>query len=102
MKYDFEKYNDLHDSLRSWLLSDRMSNYGYDLKCWRRIQSQRQRAKTRLKRTGIFPAEMQSELAGRLRYDEKTGWSYIVGQSQNEEITNLILRLTKYSGGWKS
>lgn len=85
-----------------WLLSDRLSNYGYRPRDFRRLQSQRQRVKRRLKRykIGILDNAVQNS---RLSYSPEKGWNYTVGQSHNEEFTNLIADLCEYpKRGWLS
>lgn len=88
---------DKSESLYNYLLADRLQNYGYSAKDFRRIQAQRQRVKARFRRYKVGLAE-RAEGESRLSYTEEHGWEYTVGQSANEEITNLMARLCEYPG----
>jgi hypothetical protein len=94
--------------LEIYVLSQRVSNYGYERCDFQRIQRQRAKAKKML--TKASKALLASSIAhetpmagmlsnaireSRLSYDSMSSeWSYTVGQSANEEITNLIARLS--------
>jgi hypothetical protein len=101
------------------LLLERCSNYGYDYRDFKRISSQRSKArKALLNQVNSFGFEsIKANLVQESRiqfmrfkvidgsniptYDR--GIHYIVGQSQNEEITNLMIRLVKGSSAkWLS
>lgn len=83
----------LREELAQYLLGFRMHNYGYGLKDWRRICRQRYLARKLLKING---ADLQLATAhSRLTYNVSSGWDYTVGQSANEEITNLIMYLSE-------
>lgn len=75
------------------MMTDRLDNYGYGVRDWRRIQSQRQRARARLYRQlDRFWALDWSSL--NTRWDSATG-RYVVGQSANEEVTNAMRALCR-------
>lgn len=88
-------------SLFAYLMGDRMANYAYDSRYFRRLKGQRHRVKAHARRCRIdMLAKTPDE--PRLSYcPERNLWRYTVGQSQNEEITNLIARLSGYKArGW--
>ena len=96
----YEQRTELARELAQYLLSQRMCNYGYDLKDWRRICSQRYRARKLLK--SRLPSLQEACQWYRLSLTQ-AGWDYTVGQSSNEEITNLINSLCgKVDGPWLS
>jgi hypothetical protein len=94
--------------LEIYVLSQRVSNYGYEHCDFQRIQRQRAKAKKMLIKSSkallISGIAHEAPMAGmlnnavmesRLSYDSMSSeWSYTVGQSANEEITNLIARLS--------
>ncbi len=93
-----------------YLMGERCSNYGYDSTSWRRVSNQRSRARLAariLTENGKHPERLNWHAAGeRLtfkRADNGT-WAvhYVVGQSQNEEITNLLRRLVNPDAKWQS
>lgn len=93
------------------LMRDRCSNYGYDHTAWRRISNQRSRARLAVRiltENGKHPERLNWHAAGdRLTFERHphTGlWSchYVVGQSSNEEITNLLRRLVNPEAKWQS
>ena len=88
----------------AFLLKERMSNYGYDDRDWSRIRGQRRRAKAaccRLVAEGGIRA-LDWENAGSRLVIGPSGPAYLVGQSANEEITNVFRRLARMKGGWAS
>jgi len=88
----------------SFLLKDRMCNYGYDRGEWSRIRGQRRRAKAaccRLVAEGGIRA-LDWENAGSRLVIGPGGPDYHVGQSANEEVTNVLRRLARMKGGWAS
>ena len=77
----------------SFLLSERLENYGYDYKSWNRLKNQRYRAKailkvadTRLLHWGNTSHRFE------VNFDDFS-IRYNVCQSSNEEITNLMRTL---------
>jgi hypothetical protein len=92
---DWEKRTDMVRSLIAWLRAQRLSNYGYDRANWQRLQRQRAKAKKVLGRVSMYNLASEHRLA----WSSKYGWEYTVGQSCNEEITNLINRLAGYPLG---
>ena len=90
-------------SLREYLNSERLQNYGYGRKDFRRLQGQRQRCKRAL-RYALDTTILRNALNHhRLSFDPVRGWEYCTGQSQNEEITNLIAHLAGFkTKGWLS
>ncbi len=86
------------------LLQSRLENYGYDYRAWRRLQGQRQAAKRAVR---YAAAELGVEnlawdkapLAHRIDWENL---SYTVGQSANEEITNLLRQLVNPNARWVS
>ena len=82
------------------LITQRCSNYGYDYKAFNRISSQRSKArKALLNQVGSHGFEsIKDNLIKESRIQlVKEELDYIVGQSQNEEVTNLMRRLVKGS-----
>ena len=82
----------------SFLLSERLENYGYDYKSWNRLKNQRYRAKailkvadTRLLHWGNASHRFE------VNFDDFS-IRYNVCQSSNEEITNLM-RVLIYGAG---
>jgi hypothetical protein len=85
------------------LLEQRCSNYGYDGPAWRRITSQRKRAREAVRYAlnhGGKPADMLLTAPLASRIDAKG--HYVTGQSQNEEITNLLRQLVNPEARWLS
>lgn len=85
------------------LLNSKCSNYGYDYKDFKRISSQRSKAR---KEFLNFASWNMSTLIERVQIESRvqTGINgelhYIVGQSANEEITNLMRRLVNPKAKW--
>ncbi len=86
------------------LLQSRLENYGYEYKAFRRLQGQRQAAKRAVR---LAAAELGAEnlawdkapLAHRIDWENL---SYTVGQSSNEEVTNLLRQLVNPEARWVS
>lgn len=100
------------ESLKEWLLSknQRLSNYGYDWKDFRRMSNQKARYRRQLR--NVPDREIRKTLAtsgilgrgGRLQRTPsyirlpsgkfaragKKQWNYTTGQSYNEEYLNLL------------
>lgn len=94
------KNSDMPAKILKSLLRDRLENYGYDRKSWGRIRGQRYRARVAVRPyLGIPRALHWQTFSGRLNLE--TG-RYIVGQSSNEEITNLLRRLVNPEAPWVS
>ena len=88
-----------------WIRSERLENYGYDWPDFRRLQNQRARVKAYARRRGVDLARAcgESRLALLVWPDGRIAWEYTTGQSNNEEVTNLIARLSGYpQRGWLS
>lgn len=83
--------SDMPRKILESLLRDRLENYGYDRTSWRRIQAQRCRAKQALRPYLGCPLSLHWESCSS-RLNLQTG-EYVVGQSSNEEITNVLRRL---------
>lgn len=89
-----------------WLLAQRLWNGGnYGRADWHRLRAQRTRARTRLSlaawRDG--PLALAWGIGDRLRVRFDTGaFEYIAGQSENEELTNLMRRLVNPSAPYVS
>jgi hypothetical protein len=86
------------------LLSEKCSNYGYDYKDFKRISSQRSKAR---KNFLDFATWNIATLTERVRHENRIQQStsdgslyYVVGQSANEEITNLMRRLVNPKARW--
>jgi hypothetical protein len=85
----------------SFLLTERLENYGYDYKSWNRLKNQRYRAKATLKVANTRLLHWK-DLSHRLKVNlDDFSIRYIVGQSNNEEITNLMRTLIYGAGGNK-
>lgn len=94
------------DAVLAWLLSHRLSNYGYDTRSWRRLQAQRSRAKRELRtvlqtRSVRDLAWNSAPLARRIQWEPGVP-RYVTGQSQNEELTNLMRQLVNPEAPWVS
>ena len=119
MKSTFE-VSQVHAFIKK-LVSERCSNYGYDYKDFRRISSQRSKARKEFIRfatynMGTVIERISSESRIQLENVKVTRLSengskivsieprlvYVVGQSQNEEITNLMRRLVNPKATWLS
>jgi hypothetical protein len=88
------------------LMRDRLENYGYDYRAWRRLQAQRQRAKQSVQAVSFDLDQVDWATAfERAPLGNRVDWergSYVVGQSSNEEITNLLRQLVNPSSKWVS
>jgi hypothetical protein len=101
------------------LLTQKCSNYGYDYKGFKRVSSQRSKARKEFENFFYYnPATVLDRLQNESRVSlenckivEKLSngsesvrmemrLSYAVGQSQNEEITNLMRRLVNPKAKW--
>lgn len=93
-------------TLIHYLFSYTMTNYGYDVTSWSRIIAQRSRAKAQvstllLKDKEELMANINNEWMTNSRLSIVNGkFNYTVGQSANEEITNIIRRLANPSAKW--
>ena len=77
----------------SFLLKERLENYRYDLKSWNRLKNQRYRAKAMLKVADLRLLHWK-DVSHRLEVNlDDFSIRYIVCQSNNEEITNLMRTL---------
>lgn len=86
----------------SYLLADRTSNYGYDWQAFRRIVKQRSLARKALAAWQDCPETLKWKAAdpsGRIDWNKM---HYVVGQSSNEEITNLLRQLINPDAPWLS
>ncbi len=89
----------------NYLLADRCENYGYDWKLFRNICQQRYRARKALRCFMAWDLAIKSlnweraPLAHRINWDTM---DYTVGQSSNEEITNLLRQLVNPNAQWVS
>jgi hypothetical protein len=92
----------------NYLLSDRCLNYGYDWKAFRLISNQRSRARRAIRKNyiGIPSALHWGALSDRLQAETLADGTirveYVVGQSSNEEITNVLRRLVDPEARWVS
>lgn len=85
------------------LLTSRTSNYGYDYRDFKRISSQRSKARKELEYFFYYnPATVLERLSqeSRVQLDASDKLSYVAGQSGNEEITNLMRRLVNPKAKW--
>ena len=92
------------DSAVMWLLNQRMTDYGYSATDWNRIRAQRTRAR---KAMSLATLKGSVNLAWgcserfMVRFSDGQ-FDYQVGQSENEELTNLMRRLVNPTAGWMS
>jgi len=86
-------------AMLAYLLKLRTHNYGYDYRDFRRIVYQRARARKAVRECERPLNWLGTSLSSRLDWQSI---DYTVGQSQNEEITNLLMQLTGYEGEWLS
>ena len=92
-----------------FLIKDKLKNYGYEIRDWRRLQRQRSKAKAILKIADINKLrwhelgldELKSRLQIKTSSEGKVDIRYITCQSRNEEVTNIIRRLVGLKG-WAS
>ena len=102
-------------ALAKILLADRLENYGYDWKDFRRLIRQRYEAKKAFKiALGGLSAKSWNEPfcnIDSLNFDDILGGrlcvyngmpEYITGQSNNEEITNAMRQLVNRESKWIS
>lgn len=93
--HDTQKLQPLTDDhkqqIREYLTKARMSDVGYSRRDWRRIQRQRQRAKSSLMASPLAEWEW-GNLWGRWGI-EGGKVIYTVGQIANEELTNQMRQL---------
>lgn len=83
--------DDHKQQIREYLTKTRMSDYGYTRRDWRRIQRQRQRAKSSLMASHLIVWQWDN-LWNRW-YIKGDKIFYAVGQSENEELTNQMRQL---------
>lgn len=83
------------ETIKQWLLKQRLSNYGYGWQDFRRMSSHKARVKAKLMNTP--DAEIRRALANagilgsRGRLTRRGGRvDYTVGQSSNEEVINMM------------
>ena len=103
------------------LTTQRCSNYGYDYKTFKRISSQRSKARKEFqhffhlnpetvmqrlsdeRRVSLENCKITETLSnGSVIVKEEVRLTYTVGQSNNEEITNLMRRLVNPQAKWLS
>jgi hypothetical protein len=84
------------------LLRNRLSNYGYDHRSWRRLVCQRYRARREIRRLAGRGQPLHWDGAPLARRIDWARLDYVVGQSQNEEITNLLRQLANPEARWLS
>lgn len=93
-----EDWRSIRMQALDFLLSERLENYGYDYKSWNRLKNKRYRVKALLKVADNRLLHWK-DLSDRLEVNlDDYSIRYIVGQSNNEEITNLMSTLI-YGGG---
>ncbi len=93
---------EMQETMLFWLLAQRCENYGYDWKMFRNISQQRYRARKAMQTYLACAYSLDWErapLAYRLNWDTM---DYTCGQSQNEEITNLLRQLVNPNAQWVS
>jgi len=83
----------------TYLLRIPCRNYGYGRADFRRIVYQRARARKAVRECERRLDWFGTSLSSRLDWKNI---DYTTGQSQNEEITNLLMQLTGYDGKWLS
>ena len=83
----------------TYLLQIPCRNYGYDKVAFHRIVRQRGRARKAVRECERPLNWFGTSLSSRLDWQNI---DYTTGQSQNEEITNLLMQLTGYEGEWLS
>ena len=86
-------------AMLDYLLKLRVHNYGYDYRDFRRISNQRSRARKAVREHKSPLNWFGTSLSSRLDWQSI---DYTIGQSQNEEITNLLMQLAGYTGEWLS
>ena len=89
----------------NWILSQKLSNYGYDWKTFRRLSNHASRLRRKIRE--FYDSLIISEkvkagnfMNGRLAI-ENGQVTYTVGQSFNEEYINLIAEILERIGGYK-
>jgi len=93
-------------NLIHYLFSYKMANYGYEVTSWSRVIAQRSRAKAQvsmllIKDKGELLDNINNEYLTNSRLSIVNGkFNYGVGQSANEEITNIIRRLANPQAKW--
>ena len=76
-----------------FLLTEKLENYGYDYQSWNRLKNQRYRAKATLKAANTALLHWR-DASHRFKVNlDDFSIRYIIGHSNNEEITNLMRTL---------
>lgn len=94
--------------LIKFLFNWRMRDHGYAPTDWRRIQAQRVRAKNAVSSLFMhnpeqFLINVNKEWQSNRRLDlDLQGFTYTVGQIDNEEITNILRRIANPNSKWAS
>lgn len=83
------------------LLKSRLENYGYDRQAWRRLQGQKRDLRLVLSTLSVADLAWDAPLARRLQWGLGQV-TYVTGQSQNEEYTNLMRQLVRPEARWVS
>jgi hypothetical protein len=84
-----------NETIKDWLLKQRLKNYGYDYKWFRRMQQTNQRYKNRIKNMpdmDVRKSLAQAGILGKGRRLTRQGGKvdYTTGQSFNEEYINMV------------
>lgn len=96
--WDWEKKYQHRYDLISWLLNQRLSNYGYDLKDFRNMSNKATRLRNKIRRYNIN-LKNNYGIYSRL-YLQNGRFEYCVGQSFNEEYITLMECLSNFKGGY--
>ena len=83
------------ESIKQWILRQRLNNYGYDWKWFRKMASTKARLKNKIKYMSDAeirkPLAMAGILGSRGRLTRRGGKvDYTTGQSFNEELLNIM------------
>ena len=88
---EIQQHNDL---IRIWLLSQRLENYGYDVKEFNKLKSRKAFLIRKLKKNYLILSKKKFYgIYNRLYHykkDNKTYIGYTTGQSFNEELITLL------------
>jgi hypothetical protein len=84
----------------AYLIADRMSNYGYDWKTFKRMSSHRSQLRAMLRLADINKLDWLEADISRFHFRDGTLVDYVVAQSCNEEITRKMRALLALPFKW--
>jgi hypothetical protein len=83
-----------------YLIADRLSNYGYDEKTFKRMSSHRSQLRKMLRLADINKLDWLETDLSRFYFRDGILVGYVIAQSSNEEITRKMRALLKLPFKW--